>query len=127
MKYILFDYKIVIVAFAFIILDILTGLVAAWVTGTFESRIMRDGGRHKVMLLMTISLGIAMDYAQAFVDFGISVPATMAICGYITLMEILSCVENINRGFPQALPKSLVSLIKATAAEHEVEVKEDEE
>lgn len=126
MKYILFDYKIVIVAFSFIILDILTGLIAAWVTGTFESRIMRDGGRHKVMLLCTITLGIAMDYAQAFVNIGISVPATMAICGYITLMEILSCVENINKGFPQALPKSIVSLIKTAAKEHEVDVGEEE-
>lgn len=127
MRYVLFDYKFVIVAFSFIILDIVTGLVSAWATSSFESRVMRDGGRHKVLLLCTMALGIAMDYAQVFVDIGVSIPATASICGYITLMEIMSCIENINRGFPKALPKSLVSLIKATAAEHEVEVKEDEE
>lgn len=120
LKYILFDYKIVLVAFAFIVLDIFTGLVSAWATGTFRSSAMREGGKHKIVLIMTVIFGIALDYAQQLCDIGISVPATAAICGYISLMEIMSCVENINKGFPDALPRSLVSILRNVAEEHEV-------
>lgn len=122
----IFDYKFVIVAILFIILDVVTGLVSSWVTGTYKSSIMREGGKHKLMLLVAIIFGIALDYAQGLVDLGFSIPATSAISIYIALMEILSCLENINKGFPNALPKVIKSMISNAAKEAGIEVNNSE-
>lgn len=109
--------KFIIVAFIFILCDIFTGLVSAVVTGTFKSKVMREGGKHKFLLLSVIAFGVVLDIAQYMVDMGFNIPATTAICGYITLMEIMSCVENINKGFPNALPKTLVKTLSHAADE----------
>lgn len=118
--------KFIIVAFIFILCDIFTGVVSAVVTGSFKSGIMREGGWHKFMLLTVIVFGVVLDVAQYMVDLGFSIPATTAICGYITLMEIMSCVENINKGFPNALPKVLVKTLSHAADEMNVKDEESE-
>ena len=109
--------KFIIVAFIFILCDIFTGVVSAFVTGTFKSQIMRKGGMHKLLLVTVIAFGVVLDIAQYMVDLGFNIPATTAICGYITLMEIMSCIENINRGFPNALPKALIKTLSHAADE----------
>lgn len=115
------DYKMVLVALIFTTFDIVTGLVASWVTGTFKSSVMREGGKHKLLLLMAIIFGVLLDAAQALVDLGFYIPATTAICSYITLMEIMSCVENINKGFPNALPKLVRNMLASAAKEAGIE------
>lgn len=109
--------KFIIVAFIFILCDIFTGVVSALTTGSFKSGVMREGGLHKFMLLTVIVFGVVLDIAQYMVDLGFSIPATTAICGYITLMEIMSCIENIDKGFPGALPKILTKTLSDAASE----------
>jgi len=91
--------------------DIVTGLTAAIVTGTYKSKVMREGGRHKLTLLLAIVFGVLLDVAQAVVDIGISIPATLLICLYIIVMEIGSCKENITKAYSKALPKSVSDAI----------------
>ena len=120
--------KFIIVALIFILFDIITGVISAFITGTFKSAIMREGGAHKLMLISVIAFGVLLDVSQYMVDLGFQIPATTAICGYITLMEIMSCIENINRGFPNALPKALINALSHGAEEYGVETeKEDSE
>lgn len=121
------DYRFILVACIFIIFDIVTGVLQALINGTFESKKMRRGGVHKIMLLVVLAFGVALDYSQTLVELGFEFPCLKAIAGYITLMEIMSCIENINLAFPNALPKSLVNALGHAAEENGVETDDKEE
>ena len=119
------DYKFILVACIFIVFDVVTGVLQTLINGTFESKIMRKGGLHKICLLITIAFGVALDYSQTLVELGFEFPCLKTIAGYITLMEIMSIVENINLAFPDALPKALVKMLGDAA--HKNGVEDDDE
>lgn len=119
------DYKYIVVTLIFIGFDIATGVLQALITGTFESHKMRKGGFRKLCLLVVIAFGVALDYSQTLVDLGFEIPCLSWICGYISLMEIMSIVENINTAFPNALPKGLTKMLNDVA--HEKGVGDDED
>ena len=114
------DYRFILVSCIFIVFDIITGVLQALINGTFESRKMRRGGLHKIALLIVLAFGVALDYSQTLVDLGFEFPCLKAIAGYITLMEIMSSIENINLAFPNALPKTLVNVLGHAAQENGV-------
>lgn len=121
------EYQYILVTFIFIIFDVVTGVLQALINGTFESRKMRQGGLHKLALLVTLGFGVALDYSQTLVELGFTFPCLRIIAGYITLMEIMSVIENLNLAFPNMLPKSLVKVLNHAAKENGVEVDEDDE
>lgn len=117
------DYNYIIIALIFIGFDIVSGVLQSLINGTFESKKMRIGGLHKLFLLVVIAFGVALDFSQTLVNLGFSLPALKMICIYVTLMEVMSCVENVNSGFPNALPKPLVNTLKQVAKENGIEDK----
>lgn len=121
------DYKYIVVTLMFIVFDIITGVLQALINGTFESRIMRQGGLRKLGLLAVIAFGVCLDYSQTLVDLGFEIPCLTWICGYISLMEIMSVIENINLAFPNALPKGLTKMLNDVAHEKGVNTDEDGE
>lgn len=98
------------ITFAFIALDFVTGLTKAIATRTFSSTKMRQGLFHKAGLVLCMILGFLVDYAQGYLDLGITVPVAGAICVYICLMEISSVIENVCRINPDILPDKLTGL-----------------
>lgn len=114
-------YKYIVVALIFIVFDIATGVLQALINGTFQSHKMRKGGFRKLCLLIVIAFGVALDYSQTLVELGFQFPCLKAIATYITFMEIMSIVENINSAFPNALPKALVDALGHAAKENGVE------
>ena len=98
------------IAFAFIALDFLTGLIKALATSSFTSTKMRKGLFHKVGLILCMILGGLVDFAQGHLDLGASVPVAAAICVYICLMEITSIIENVCKINPQLVPDKLAAL-----------------
>lgn len=116
------DYRFILVACIFIVFDIVTGVLQALINGTFESKKMRRGGLHKIALLVVLAFGVALDYSQTLVELGFKFPCLKAIAGYITLMEIMSSIENINLAFPNALPKKLVDVLGHAAEENGVDM-----
>ena len=98
------------ITFAFIVLDFATGLTKAFATKTFTSTKMREGLFHKVGLILCMILGFLVDYAQGYVDLGLSVPVAAAVCVYICLMEVTSIIENICKINPDILPDKLAAL-----------------
>lgn len=98
-------------SFAFIVLDFITGMIKAVATQTFTSTKMRQGLFHKVALLLCMILGFLVDHAQGYLDLGITVPVSAAICVYICLMETTSIIENICKINPEILPDKLASLL----------------
>ena len=121
------DYKYIIVALIFISFDIATGVLQAIITGTFESHLMRKGGYRKLCLLVVIAFGVALDYSQGIVDLGFKFPCLKGIATYITFMEIMSIIENVNLAFPNALPKSLISILGQKAEENGVKEEDTDE
>lgn len=119
------DYRFILVACIFIVFDVVTGVLQAFINGTFDSKKMRIGGLHKICLLVTMAFGVALDYTQMIVELGFEFPCLKSIAGYITFMEILSCIENLNLAFPNLLPKSLVSVLNHAAEENGVGSDED--
>lgn len=98
------------IVFAFIVLDFVTGLTKAFKSGSFSSTKMREGLFHKAGLVLVVVLGVLVDYAQSYLDLGISVPVAAAVCTYVILMEISSILENVCQITPDLMPNKLYQL-----------------
>ena len=96
-----------IIVGVFIILDFVTGLVKAFKEKNYTSTIMREGLLHKVGSILCVVFGALVDYAQTFIDIGVSVPVATSVCVYIVLMECGSIIENIAAINPEILPTAL--------------------
>ncbi|MCD8127695.1 MAG: phage holin family protein [Clostridiales bacterium] len=86
-------------------------------TKTFSSSIMREGLYHKIGLLLVILLGVLVDYAQGWLELGMSVPVAGAVCAYIVIMEIGSSLENICKINPDLMPDKLTALFGVKGSE----------
>ena len=100
-----------LITFYFIAMDFFTGLLKAFATGSFSSKVMRQGLFHKVSLLCVLALGWLMEYAQRYIDLGVVVPAGAAACVYIILMEAGSILENLCRINPDLRATKLWKLL----------------
>ena len=100
---------IYIITAAFIFLDMITGLIKAFKEKSYTSTVMREGLFHKAGSIVVIVFGVLVDYAQNFLDIGVSVPVAASVCAYIVLMEIGSIIENICAINPQILPAKIKS------------------
>lgn len=100
---------IYIITGAFILLDFVTGLVKAFKKKEFTSSVMRQGLFHKAGSILVVMFGALVDYAQAYIDLGVSIPVATTICIYICLMEIGSIIENVCVINPRIMPNKLQS------------------
>ena len=91
----------------FIVLDFLTGLVKAFKEKNYCSSIMREGLFHKCGSVLCIVFATLVDFAQTFVDLGVSVPVTSGVCAYIIIMEVGSIIENVCIINPEIMPDKL--------------------
>lgn len=115
---------IYIVTGAFILMDMVTGLIKAFKKKEYTSSVMREGLFHKAGSVMVIALGVLVDYAQAYLDLGVTIPLAAAICTYICIMEIGSIIENVCEINPRIVPAKLQSYFqKLTTAAKEDEVR----
>lgn len=76
----------------FMALDICTGLVYAWESGTFKSSKMREGLGKKFGELTYIVIGVAVTVAMTLPEY-----LVIGIATYILFMELLSIVENCDK------------------------------
>ena len=92
------NYAIIVVAFIFMILDIISGLIKAFQTGTYDSKIMRNGLYHKVTYIIIMVAGACLEFAITNPNFdpGFEIPMFGAICGYIIVTEFFSILENVS-------------------------------
>lgn len=86
-------------------IDILTGLIYAFITNTFQSAKMRSGLGKKVGELVIIIIGLLF-------TFGMSLPDQIlkGIALYIIFMELMSIFENLDKlgvPIPAAISKTL--------------------
>lgn len=96
-----------IITACFILLDMVTGLVKAFKEKDYTSSVMREGLFHKSGSILCIMFGVLVDYAQTFIDLGVSIPVAISICSYVCLMEIGSIIENVVTINPEIMPDKL--------------------
>ena len=81
--------------FLFIILDVFSGLAAAYARREVESPKLRQGLWHKVGYVFVLFCSIVIEWAMSKgMDLGFNIPLVMPICVWISLMEIVSTLEN---------------------------------
>ena len=83
---------LLLIPVAMMAIDIITGLLNAWVTESFESSKMRSGLAKKCGEMMTILIGIMLMY-------GVNLPSYIVtgVSAYIIFMEFMSIMENLDK------------------------------
>ena len=91
--------------------DIITGWIKAHVNDDYSSKVMRKGGLNKIceLVVMTTACGLEIGigylgrYYNADILAGITgTVAAVAVFTYITVMEIISILENYGSADPNA-------------------------
>lgn len=135
------QYVIMLIIVAWLaIADFITGMIKAYVTGTLSSSKMRKGGVNKVGELIVMTTGCGLEAGiKALGKYYDTSPELASITGtvtailvfsYITLMEVVSILENFAEINPDAagwITKLLKKLKSNTEKAEEKTDKEDKE
>lgn len=89
-----------VLAFALMVLDVLSGIAKGAHAGAIDSKVMREGLWHKAGFVGLILVSIAAEYALALLPMpdGVTapdMPMVLLACAYIVLTEIVSVFENV--------------------------------
>jgi phage-related holin len=95
------NVKMTIIVASFILADILTGLIAAVRNGEYKSSVMRVGLWSKLGEVAAILLSVLCEWALPVMNVDIQLPIFEGVSGYICIMELGSCVENITKISPE--------------------------
>ena len=92
--------KLVTALLVFIVIDYVTGLIAAWNTGSLQSKKGFEGIKRKLAMLLVVIIAHWIDVGL----FGTSTCRSMVIFAYLG-NEGLSIIENLDRmGYGQYIP-----------------------
>lgn len=81
--------------------DVVTGLVSAWVTHSFESAKMREGAGHKLGELFALGLTYGLQFGLPLVGVTTSINFVRFFTIYIVIMEFSSVCENVIKMDPE--------------------------
>lgn len=86
----------IIVTFIFMVLDVISGLLRAWITKTFSSTKMREGFGHKLGFFIVMMVVAILQVALLDPNFTLTFdfPLFNIVCGFIIFMEVTSILEN---------------------------------
>lgn len=102
--------------------DVLVGFIVAAINNDLSSTKMRKGLLHKVLILILIVVCLAIELAiEHTVQLPYDIPTCEVVCGYIVVMELISVLENIKRGYPQFADSTLLKLFNLTDKDNESE------
>lgn len=84
-------------ALAFMVVDVLTGVLKAVKNKELNSTKAREGIYKKASFILFIAFGYLADYAMDYVNMGFSLPAAATICTLIIVTEAISVLENLGQ------------------------------
>lgn len=97
---------------AFIVLDLVSGMIKAVKRHDFDSSIMREGLINKTGELLILVLAGLAEKALPYFDISIGEPIFNGICAYIILMETGSVIENAGNINKSIVPKKISKFFK---------------
>ena len=90
------NMTIILVSFGMMLLDIISGVIAAVINKNYSSEELRKGLGHKlgyIFVMCTVAIiQVAMFDDRFSIDFGF--PLLDVVCGFIIFMEVTSIIEN---------------------------------
>lgn len=105
----------IILVFILIVLDIVSGIAAAFVNKTIDSSEMRRGLWHKASYILVILLASALEWAVSVggpdLGIGIDIPIIVPTCIYLGLTEISSIGENLSQIDPSLRSAPVFSVL----------------
>jgi toxin secretion/phage lysis holin len=91
--------------------DVVVGFIQAAINNQLSSTKMRQGLLHKVLILILIFVCLAIEIGIGHtVKLPYDIPTCEVVCGYVIVMELISILENISRGYPQFADSQLFKL-----------------
>lgn len=87
-------------ALAFMVIDVLTGVLKAVKNKELNSTKAREGIYKKASFILFIAFGYLADYAMDYVNIGFNLPAAATICTLIIVTEAISVLENLGKISP---------------------------
>lgn len=91
--------------------DVVVGFIQAAINNRLSSTKMRQGLLHKVLILILIFVCLAIEIGISHtVKLPYDIPTCGVVCGYVIIMELVSILENIARGYPQFADSQLFKL-----------------
>lgn len=118
----------IILVFILIVLDVISGLVSAFMKKTIDSSVMRRGIWHKASYIVVILLASALEWAVSVggpaLGIGLNLPIVVPTCLYLGLTEISSIGENLSQIDPSlrsAPVFSVLGRVKPTEDEEKTE------
>ena len=85
------------VVLAFMVIDFISGFLAAASEGDVDSGIMRQGLYRKFGTVCILFTAGVIDFAETIMPLGFEAPVFYLTAAYIILMEITSILENVVR------------------------------
>ena len=105
----------IILVFILIVLDVISGLAAAFMKKTIDSTVMRRGLWHKASYILVILLAGALEWAISVggpaLGIGLDLPIVVPTCVYLGLTEISSIGENLSQIDPSLRSAPVFSVL----------------
>lgn len=91
--------------------DVVVGFIQAAINNRLSSTKMRQGLLHKVLIFILIFVCLAIEVGIGHtVKLPYDIPTCEVVCGYVIMMELVSILENIARGYPEFADSQLFKL-----------------
>lgn len=122
----------IILIFILIVLDVVSGIAAAFVNKTIDSSAMRRGLWHKASYVLVVLLAIVLEWAVSVggpdLGIGLELPIVVPTCLYLGLTEISSIGENLSQIDPSLRSAPVFSVLgRVKPPEDNKEQEEQEE
>lgn len=124
----------IILVFILIVIDVISGIAAAFMEKTIDSSAMRRGLWHKASYLLVILLASTLEWAVSAggpsLGIGLDLPIIVPTCLYLGLTEVSSIGENLAQIDPSlrsAPVFSVLGRVKPTEDNKEQEESAQEE
>lgn len=100
--------------------DVVVGFIQAAINNQLSSTKMRQGLLHKVLILILIFVCLAIEVGiDHTVKLPYDIPTCEVVCGYVIVMELVSILENIARGYPEFANSQLFKLFNLDSKDKE--------
>lgn len=105
----------IILVFILIVLDVISGLAAAFMKKAIDSTVMRRGLWHKASYIVVILLAVALEWAVSVggpaLGIGLDIPIVVPTCLYLGLTEVSSIGENLSQIDPSLRSAPVFSVL----------------
>lgn len=91
----------VYISLAFMLIDVVTGILKAVKNKELNSTKAREGIYKKASFIIFIAFGFLAEFAMYYIDLGFNFPAGATVCLLVILTEAISVLENLGSINPE--------------------------